>query len=258
MARLRSVMARAPEPIAGGQALIPFTLDRTTIAAGGLQDMALRHGARVRVMSPAELDASLEETLAHRPGGGDVWLFAYGSLIWNPAFHFAERQVGTVRGWHRRFCLSSTLGRGTPDCPGLVLGLDRGGACRGVAFRIPAALVRAELAVVWCREMLTASYTPRWARVSLGGTRVPAIVFTINRADPHYAPGLDDATVAARLAVARGEFGAASDYLFNTLRALDAEGIIDVGLHRIARHVRLLQAEALAPPPVETPAQAPT
>ena len=81
-------------------------------------------------------------------------MFAYGSLIWNPAFHFVERRTGLIHGWHRRFCLWTALGRGTPDRPGLVLGLDRGGTCRGVAFRIAAAAVDEELDLIWRREMV--------------------------------------------------------------------------------------------------------
>jgi cation transport protein ChaC len=231
-----------------------ITLDRATIAAGALQEIAASLGDLVRPLGPEELDASLTATLASRPvpacasgkseggDGGDVWLFAYGSLIWNPAFHYEERHVGLVRGWHRRFCLSTILGRGTPDRPGLVLGLDRGGACRGVVYRVAGAKAREELSVVWRREMLTNAYQPRWGRVDLGGRSVPAILFTINRDDPHYAPGLDEATVAERMATAAGALGSASDYLFNTEEALRREGILDVSLERVARRVRRLHA----------------
>ena len=93
---------------------------------------------------------------------GPVWLFGYGSLIWNPAFEFAEKRPATVHGLHRRFCLRTFLGRGSKDRPGLVLALDRGGCCRGVAFRIAAERVESELDIVWRREMISDAYRPRW------------------------------------------------------------------------------------------------
>ncbi|MCF8480267.1 MAG: gamma-glutamylcyclotransferase [Rhodospirillum sp.] len=236
-----------------------ITLDRASIAAGALQEIAARMKGLVRPLELEELEASLSTTLAARPPSGpgsgpashdgdDVWVFAYGSLIWNPAFHFEERRVGMVRGWHRRFCLSTVMGRGTPECPGLVLGLDRGGACRGVAYRVAAAKVREELSVVWRREMVTAAYRPRWGKVDLGHRRVPAILFTINRDDPHYAPGLDERTVAERMATAVGALGPAADYLFKTEEALSREGILDVSLERVAKHARRLGAQKGPPP----------
>ena len=92
----------------------------------------------LRVLSEAERAASLATLLAARPGGVDgAWVFAYGSLIWNPAIRFVESRFASVHGWHRSFCLSTAAGRGTPDAPGLVLGLDRGGACTGAAFASP-------------------------------------------------------------------------------------------------------------------------
>jgi len=90
----------------------------------------------------AEMARLFEHLLASHNPADDLWVFGYGSLIWNPAFTFAERRCATLRGWHRRFCLKMYMGRGTPEHPGLMLALDRGGTCRGVAFRIEAALVR--------------------------------------------------------------------------------------------------------------------
>lgn len=225
----------------GAPEVVP--LNRETLAAGLLQQAARAHGG-LRVLSEAELAQSLDQALADHPQpGADVWLFAYGSLIWNPAFHFAERRLARVHGWHRRFCLSTELGRGCPRAPGLVLALDAGGACRGVAYRVPAQEARRELPVVWRREMVTGSYRPRWSRLILeDGQARPGLLFTINRADRHYAPDLSDEDVARRLAVARGVLGTAADYLFSTQEALHAEGIHDQSLERIARRVRTLAA----------------
>src|ERR1700712_6042254 len=128
--------------------------ERVSITREGLSDGSLL--ARIRAQRPpgmivrsdAEIDASLDQTLASHDPAADVWVFGYGSLMWNPAFSYAERQVGVIRGWHRQFCLWLEMGRGSPGKPGLMLGLDRGGGGRGVGFRLPAGRARGALLLV--------------------------------------------------------------------------------------------------------------
>jgi cation transport protein ChaC len=192
------------------------------------------------VLSAAELAASIAATLARRPGTGDVWVFGYGSLMWNPAFAHAEHRIGLIRGWHRRFCLWTLLSRGCPQQPGLTLGLDRGGACRGVAFRIPAADCAVELEVLWRREMVGGAYVPRWVTVATGDGAIPAIAFTINHAHQRYAGKLDDAEIARVVACAIGKIGPCSEYLVKTVAALQALGIRDRRLERLLRRVEAL------------------
>ena len=138
-----------------------------------------------------------------------VWVFGYGSLIWNPAFHFTDRVVGTVYGFHRRFCLWTHLGRGCPERPGLVLGLERGGSCRGVAYHIAPDAAMEELDIVWRREMLSDAYVPRWVAVRTPMATVRAITFTINHAHERYARDLSDDEAAAAIAGASGFLGPA-------------------------------------------------
>ncbi|MCK7491255.1 MAG: gamma-glutamylcyclotransferase [Comamonadaceae bacterium] len=121
------------------------------------------------MLSEAALEASLQQALAQRPAGPDVWLFGYGSLVWNPFIRFLERRPGTVRGYHRRFCLWSRINRGTPEQPGLALGLEPGGACRGVVFRMDDDVAEDELRILWRREMMLGSYVPRWVRATSRG-----------------------------------------------------------------------------------------
>jgi cation transport protein ChaC len=111
-------------------------LTREAIQNGFVGEMIARSGTDLRVLSDEERRTSLEATLAIQPVPGDIWLFGYGSLIWNPAFHYADLQPALIRAWHRQFCLATPIGHGTPEHPGLVLGLDRGGSCQGVAFRL--------------------------------------------------------------------------------------------------------------------------
>src|ERR1700754_3231517 len=112
-------------------------LTRELIEAGGIDAIVARDAPTMRILSEAERTESLRATLAAKPHD-DVWLFGYGSLIWNPTVHFVERRVARVSGWHRAFCLATPAGRGSVDNPGLVLGLDESGHCDGVAFRISA------------------------------------------------------------------------------------------------------------------------
>ena len=158
-----------------------FVITRERLLSGAhLASIRKRATPDFPVRSDAEIDACLDAALASHPSGEDVWVFGYGSLMWNPAFHFAEQRIGTVRGWHRRFCLNMTRGRGTPECPGLMLALDRGGACRGMAFRIAADEARGELLLVWRREMLSGSYIARWVTVATEDGPLRAVTFLVN------------------------------------------------------------------------------
>src|SRR3954463_9282401 len=171
-------------------------LTRENLLSGELQ----RLGAQIeggRTLPEEELQRSRELILSKQPAGQDLWLFAYGSLIWNPAFHFVERRVARLHGYHRRFCLWTALGRGTPERPGLTLGLDRGGSCAGVAYRIAADAVATELDVIWRREMVTGAYAPSWVRARTSARPIGAVTFLINPTHERYAYRLHDEEVAA-------------------------------------------------------------
>jgi len=187
-----------------------------------------------QALSAEELSASLNATLAVKPKGAGWWVFGYGSLVWNPLFPVAETQAGTVRGLHRRFCLRSVASRGTPDQPGLVLGLDRGGACRGLVFRLPAPLAVDELHLLWRREMVVGGYVPRWVGVDVDGAQRCALTFVVKRDHPHYTGKLALAEQVRILNCACGAFGSSRDYLNHTREALAAHGIVDGYLETLA------------------------
>jgi cation transport protein ChaC len=207
-------------------------LTRENIRSGAVRKIAADHGL-IRILSDEELASSLGRLLKGVDLSAGVWVFAYGSLIWNPAFHFTDRVVGRVFGFHRRFCLWTHLGRGCPEQPGLVLGLERGGSCRGVAYHIAPAAALEELDIVWRREMISDAYVPRWVDVRTPMARLRAITFTINHAHERYARDLSDEEVAAAIAGARGFLGACADYLINTVDHLAALGIHDRPLERL-------------------------
>lgn len=200
--------------------------------------MLARDAPHLRLLTEPERAESLRATLAARPEG-DVWLFAYGSLIWNPTIHAVEQRTSRIEGWHRAFCLSTVAGRGTLELPGLVLGLDAGGHCEGLAFRLAEEDLEGELTLIWRREMVATAYVPRWVDLldregrRFGG----AIAFTIDPASPHYAGNLAEEAVIGRLAKAAGNLGSSAEYLFQTRDGLRAHGIPDPELEELAARV---------------------
>ena len=213
-------------------------LTREMIEAGAIDAMVARDAPAMRVLTEAERAASLRDTLTIKPRD-DVWLFGYGSLIWNPTIDYVERRVAKVIGWHRSFCLATPAGRGSVDNPGLVLGLDAGGDCTGVAFRISGEVAETELAMIWKREMLAASYIPRWLDLYDGqGIRFGCgLAFTIDPAGPHYAGDLTRDQIVSRLATAFGALGSSADYLFETCKGLREHAIDDGELEKLEAEV---------------------
>ncbi len=214
---------------------------RSIITRETLRDGSLLAEARKRLppgtlfRSDEQVQADLDAALARHPADEDVWLFGYGSLMWNPALHFVERRGGVVRGWHRRYCLWLHAGRGSPENPGLMLALDRGGSCAGVLFRIAAAEARSELLLAWRREMFTDAYNSRWVTAQTTTGPVRAVTFVANRLYHQYAGPLDDHQIAARLATASGTLGSCREYLTETVAALHAVGLRDHSLERLQR-----------------------
>lgn len=218
-------------------------LTRESILDGSIREYILGNPELRRLVLPdAERSASLRATLDEAPAKGDVWVFGYGSLIWNPAFHFVEKRTARIHGYHRRFCLWTQLGRGSAENPGLMLGLENGGACRGVIFRIAEQAVATELDILWRREMFTGAYCPTWVTARSGGESFAAITFVINRKTGRYAGRLSDDTVARHIATATGPMGACSEYLFETVRHLTELGIRDRHLEAMVAKVRAQQA----------------
>ena len=176
------------------------------------------------------------DILAAGPGTGEVWLFAYGSLIWKPACAFVEIRTGTLRGWHRAFCLGWTRRfRATDDNPGLMLALDRGGTCKGALYRLPPGQAEPNLNKLVQREMpfKPSSFPPRWVNVATETGVTRAITFCIDRKGGRYVTGLSDHEVADVLARAVGSRGSMAEYLYSTVRHLEDLDIHDRHLWRL-------------------------
>jgi cation transport protein ChaC len=158
------------------------------------------------------------------------WVFAYGSLIWNPEFDYIERHRVRVHGYHRAFCIASTRYRGTPDAPGVVLGLDRGGSCQGIAFRLATDQSVAIVEQLYRREMPDRVYRPRLLEARLAdGRTVHALTFVADRSHPSYVR-LNRDELLRRLSSCCGGRGPNRDYAINTWHALQQWGIEDAAL----------------------------
>jgi cation transport protein ChaC len=170
---------------------------------------------------------------------GPLWVFAYGSLIWHPGFPFVESRVGRVHGHHRALCVWSWEYRGTVRYPGLVLGLDRGGSCTGVVFRVAEADREATVAYLMRREVPAAVYRPVRKPVRLeDGRDVAALTFQVDRQQERYAGPLAEGEVLGIVSSARGRRGANADYVFNTADHLERLGIPCARLRRLTRALR--------------------
>lgn len=174
--------------------------------------------------------------LGHPPGT-PLWVFGYGSLMWNPGFTHDRRQPGLLRGWHRGFCVYSWRHRGTPEVPGAVLGLDRGGACRGMLFHVPAAEVEGVLDYLWQREMVNRVYHPRMVGVRAADGPVRALAFTVDRHHQQYCGRLPPDQLEQLVRQGVGQSGRSIDYLLDLLAHFRDLGIRDQGLEALAARV---------------------
>ena len=177
-------------------------------------------------------DEGLVGTAAARD---DLWVFGYGSLMWRPGFAYLERRHASVHGYHRALCVLSHVHRGTPEAPGLVLGLDRGGRCHGVAFRVAARNAEATLAYLREREQVTAVYRERVLTARLDGERtVPALAYVVDRRHPQYAGRLPEKDLLRLVRQGVGRSGANPDYIRAIHRHLVEMGVTDPILARLS------------------------
>ena len=184
------------------------------------------------------------------------WVFGYGSLIWHPGFAFDDKRLAVLHGWRRAFCMASIMYRGTPEAPGLVLALDRdaGGHCLGLAYHVPPAAAEATLLYLRERELVSYAYDEARVRLDAGGEAVEALAYVSNRAHPQYRGGLSLDAQAEVIARARGPRGPNADYLLNTVESLEALGLHDPDLVRLAELVRARMALGTSGPDDFAPA----
>jgi glutathione-specific gamma-glutamylcyclotransferase len=178
--------------------------------------------------------------LIDAPAGEDLWVFGYGSLMWRPGFKFLERVPARLIGLHRALCVYSFVHRGTPERPGLVLGLDRGGMCRGIAFRVGAAAREETVDYLRAREQVTTVYLETMRRIELeevAQRQVRALCFIVDRSHAQYAGRLTLDECVHHVSQGHGSSGANREYVLETVQALEALGYRESDLHLIAERL---------------------
>ncbi len=174
----------------------------------------------------------------------DLWLFTYGSLMWDPAILFDEVRIATLTGFQRRFCLILKFGRGSFDKPSLMVALDQGGECRGLAFRIPAEIVKQESETVWVRELIYGDYLPVFVNISTPQGEVEALTFAIDPEGERYAPNLSDEQTARMIAEGGGWIGSNLEYLDSLVDHLQTLGLSDPDIEELHRRAREMAAQS--------------
>lgn len=207
-------------------------------SSASLDSLFAASGASFRILTEEQRQASLDASLAHWNGRDDVWVYGYGSLVWRPEFEFVERRPALLHGYHRSLCLWSRVNRGTPERPGLVFGLDVGGSCRGVVYRISAAHVPHTLTELWKREMPSGAYIPKWLHCSAEPEGVRALAFVMDREKDAYVSGLSQDQLVAIIRDACGIYGPCTEYVVETAQALETAGIRDQKLAALVRRLR--------------------
>ena len=170
----------------------------------------------------------------------DLWVFAYGSLMWRPGFSYLERVPARLIGLHRALCVFSFVHRGTPERPGLVLGLDRGGMCRGIVYRVATAARAETLHYLRAREQVTTVYVETMRQIELeerARRRVPAVCYIVDRSHVQYAGRLTLMESLHHVRQGHGQSGANRDYVLETVRALEALGYRESDLHLLAERL---------------------
>lgn len=191
-------------------------------------------------LSDQEIEDSRRAVLGPIMAGQDLWIYGYGSLMWDPGFHFAEVRLAELQGYQRRFTNKTIIGRGCPEHPGLMLSLERGtSACTGLAFRIAADLVDTESAIVWRREMIRGSYRPTLLAVSTPQGEITALTFASNQAHPDYVGELPLDRTAAMIARGSGVLGTNRQYLEDLVAQIEHLDIEDAYMKLLLQHVVL-------------------
>jgi cation transport protein ChaC len=193
-------------------------------------------GLGAELHSDADFDDWVERMMKSHPAPeSPTRLFAYGSLIWKPEIEHVGEEIGVARGWHRSFCFRMPRFRGTPEQPGLMMALDRGGQCQGILYELPNDDLEGQFGKLFRREFTykPPNSMPRWIKVETAFGPAAALAFVMNRASPFYAGGLSLEAVAEVLARACGHVGSGAEYLLNTVTHLEERGIRDRNLWRL-------------------------
>ena len=211
-------------------------LHRKFLRDGGVERL-IAACPELEIVPLEERETMRRRVLAEFETEHDIWVFAYGSLMWNPALRYAEQTVARLHGYHRAFCHHTRIARGTAEYPGLMAGLERGGSCTGLAYRIAPVDLESETRILWNRETALPVYEVRVLKISTNKGPLRAITFVANRASDHYVGRVPLEEQIERIARASGELGSNAEYLFQLVDRLGELGIGDRPIERLRHHV---------------------
>jgi cation transport protein ChaC len=214
-------------------------LTRETLLNGDVERLLHRDGRDPAMMSDDQRKALVDTTLDTMPAEAELWVFGYGSLIWNPAIEFDAQRRCSISGLERKFCFWTTLSRGTEQHPGLMMGLVDGNNCDGLAYRINRQKAASELDILFRREMSTYVYKPTWidARCADSEATFSVLTFVVDTSHERYVDDLSHQQTVSTLATARGPLGRNCDYLFTLTDALEKLGFEDKAMTELHQQV---------------------
>ena len=220
-------------------------LNRDSLRSGEIHELARSRLGVTRLMTDAEREAMVAETIANAPDKSAFWVFAYGSLIWNPALEYDAQSSCTIEGYHRSFCFWTKFGRGSEELPGLMMGLEPGRDCDGIGYRIPASKLDTELDILFRREMLSFIYKPTWIKARCTDNKqetIEVLAFVVDPESERFCGGLSEEKLIQTVATAEGPLGKNCDYLFQLVEHLHALGFDDPVMTDLAHKVRRFQS----------------
>jgi cation transport protein ChaC len=220
-------------------------LTREALLNGEIERLVLNGRSSQRTMSDDQRTELVQITLDNLGEGSELWIFGYGSLIWNPAIDFEEQRRCTIQGYQKKFCFWTTLSRGSEEQPGLMMGLVEGNQCNGVAYRIDLKKAASELDILFRREMTSYIYKPTWveARCEQTNTSFNTLTFVVDSTSNRCIEDLAHADMVSTIATARGPLGRNCDYLFQLSEKLGELGFEEPELEALACQVREYQAK---------------
>ncbi len=221
------------------------TISRESLLNGEIQKLAESRAGLIDLMPDDVRRQLVQDTIANAPDKSEFRVFAYGSLIWNPAIEIESTYRCSIDGYHRSFCFWTVLGRGSEELPGLMMGLESGGSCEGLAYSIAPDKLETELDLLFRREMMSYVYKPTWVKARYdnkpeGGDDV--LAFVVDPQNDRYCCDLEEETLVRSLALAEGPIGKNCDYLFQLVEHLEELGYEDNEMVILAEKVRAYQA----------------
>ena len=214
-------------------------LTKNNVSGGVLRKKIQSMQKHAFVLNDKELKNLRRKIIPDKGIGKNIYIFAYGSLLWNPTFNYINQYHATIFGYHRKFCMKTKLGRGNAKNPGLMLGLDAGGSCKGIVYKLERKNQIKEIDLLFKREMITGAYIPKLLKTTLlSGEKVTSLSFTVDKNNKNYISNISLKQIANFIYHAHGFLGSCQEYLNFTISSLEELGIKDIKMKKISSLIK--------------------